>query len=137
MDMASPASKRTFNVSKDSAEAMQCLCLYLTRTTPERRDVLLLTLNTFITKFTSMETQNQSADPTGMYLFKDITGNTRSMFEGNMFNVNKDTRYRSVIFIVNFGQILHMGPVFSLLALNKQTTAGKCAQYKNISLKSF
>ena len=55
MDMTSPASKRTFNVSKDSAEAMQCLCSYLTRTTPERRDVLLLTLNTFITKFTSME----------------------------------------------------------------------------------
>ena len=82
MDMTSPASKRTFNVSKDSAEAMQCLCSYLTRTTPERRDVLLLTLNTFITKFTSMETQNQSADPTGIYLFKENTGNTRSMFEG-------------------------------------------------------
>ena len=66
-----------------------------------------------------MKTQNQSGDPAGIYLFKSNSGKTKTVCERNLSKVNKDTRRSSVIFIVNLEYILHIGPVFSLLALNK------------------
>ena len=65
-----------------------------------------------------MKTQNQSADPAGI-TYSKATVEKPKQCERNLSKVNKDTRRSSVIFIVNLEYILHIGPVFSLLALNK------------------
>ena len=68
-------------------------------------------------------------EPPGLYLFKVSNGNTTTTCEicSKLTIKTPEWRYwrRFGIFIVNFEQISHIVVVFSLLALNKQMSAGK------------
>ena len=62
---------------------------------------------------------NQIPFPAGIYLFKVNSRNTRTMCEICSKSTMNTKERRSVVFLVNFEQILHIVPVFLLLALNK------------------